>query len=73
MVVAAGAALPPEVWAASMVVFSQSSLSAPDVVLSCDVEWVEPVCSCWETNCCVLVSAPSYGATRYACWQYLPS
>lgn len=43
VVVAAGAALSPEIWAASMVIFSQSSLSAPDVVLSCGVEWVEPL------------------------------
>ena len=38
------AALPPEIWAASLAVFSQD-LSVPDLALSCGVEWAESECS----------------------------
>ena len=47
-------ALLTEIWAASVAVFSQY-LSAPDVVLSCGVEWAELGCSQWERNHCVLL------------------
>ena len=70
------AALLPEIWAASVAVFSQDR-SSPDVVLSCGVEWAEAGRSCWEMNCCIplpraclpeiqyLAPSHSCGATRY--------
>ena len=51
-VVAAGtevALIPPEIWAASVAVFSQD-LSVPDPVLNCSVEWLEAGGSGWDTN-----------------------
>lgn len=41
------AALPPEIWAAFVAVFSQD-LSAADLGLGCGVDWAEPGHSCWE-------------------------
>ena len=43
------------IWAASVADFPQD-LSAPDPVLSCGVDWAELGRSCWETNCCILLS-----------------
>ena len=41
------AVLPPGIWAASVANFSQDA-SAPDLALSCGVEWAEPGLSGWE-------------------------
>ena len=49
------AALPQEIWAASMTVFFQD-LSVTDQGLSWSVEWVKPMASQWETNSCELLS-----------------
>lgn len=47
--------LPSEILAAPVADFSQE-LSAPDLVLSCGVQWAEQVCSLWERTHCVLLS-----------------
>lgn len=47
-------ALQLEIWAASVVDLSQDP-SAPDLALSCGLEWKEPRWSHWERNHCVLL------------------
>ena len=48
------AAMLPNIWAASVAVFSQD-LSAPDQVLSFGVEWAGSGWSHWEMNHCMLL------------------
>ena len=71
-----------EIWAASVVDFSQHP-SAPDLALSWCLEWKEPRWSHWERNHYVLLpraclleiqhlaAACFYGSVPCACWQWL--
>ena len=74
-------ALQLDIWAASVVDFSHDP-SAPDLALSCGLEWKESRWSHWERKHCVLLpraclleihhlaAACSYGSVPCACWQW---